>query len=216
MSDFISFLSLIQGHVRHYTIAGFDCNWRYQFRLDNFLTFFTSFLIAYDLFFKFNYLIYVEDNPILQAKQHQQQRASVSSSVENKTIRPLSQTKKNPFAKKSEASASPRGLAIFDAVKEKGAAVKSNSSSAKENVNAKTKSTKQPTLFSMKKTTSTDDSAASQSSKTGFMLWLELNKAQLQEENPDATEVELTRLAAQKFRALPEDQRQVSITIFSF
>merc|ERR1740128_1362875 len=157
--------------------------------------------------------IVIEDNPILQAKQHQQQRASVSSSVENKTIRPLSQTKKNPFAKKAEASASPRGMAIFDATtKEKaGAAVKSSFSSAKENVGVKTKTTKQPTLFNMKKPAPADDSspATQASSKTGFMLWLEQNKAQLQEEHPDATEVELTKLAAQKFRALPEDQRQV-------
>jgi len=100
-------------------------------------------------------------------------------------------------------------MAIFDATKEKAAVAKSSPFSAKENVNAKAKTTKQPTLFNMKKTTPTDDSPASQSPKTGFMLWLEQNKTLLQEEHPDATEVELTRLAAQKFRALPEDQRQV-------
>ena len=121
----------------------------------------------------------------------------------------------------SPAAGSPRGMAIFDhQSKEKAKA------SLKENVSAattKSKTTKQSTLLSMKKTAKDDHSAKekdesngasqplplTQSSKTGFMLWLELNKAQLQQEHPDATEAELNKLAAQKFRALPDDQRQV-------
>ena len=46
------------------------------------------------------------------------------------------------------------------------------------------------------------------------MLWLEQNQSILQEEHPEASDSELTRLAAQRFRALPEAERQVSLFLF--
>ena len=74
----------------------------------------------------------VGDNPLLLAKQQQQRRlaAAAAGGVDSpagvdgaaKTIRPASQAKKNPFAKKSSQStdaqgATPpaaRGVAVFD------------------------------------------------------------------------------------------------------
>ena len=47
------------------------------------------------------------------------------------------------------------------------------------------------------------------------MLWLEQNQSILQEEHPEASDSELTRLAAHRFRALPEAERQVSLFFFS-
>lgn len=38
------------------------------------------------------------------------------------------------------------------------------------------------------------------------MLWLEENKPALAAQHPAASESELTRMAAQRFRALPEEQ----------
>lgn len=45
--------------------------------------------------------------------------------------------------------------------------------------------------------------------KSGFMLWLDHNREQLEVEHPEATEAELVRLAAQKFKTLSDDERQV-------
>lgn len=186
----------------------------------------------------------VEDNPILQAKQRRSSVVSAGTDGNgvgvNRTIRPLSQGKKNPFRKTangnngndgSTVSPTPRGLAIFDQpVKSTppssaGAAAKGQGS--KEN---KPKGTKQPTLFSSlakKAPTATADSGSTTpvppeesegaaadtppaSGKSGFQLWLEQNRAQLQEDHPELTnEGELVRLAAQKFKSLPEDERQV-------
>lgn len=95
---------------------------------------------------------------------------------------------------------------------------------SKEN---RVKTSKQPTLFGMKKqskeaATSEEPCIDSQSEnqatsnptpntqgKTGFMLWLEQNREQLQGEHPEATDAELVRLAAQKFKTLTDDERQV-------
>jgi HMG (high mobility group) box len=190
-----------------------------------------SFQILFPDLFKQTDPNYVAGNPILQAKQQQQQR-QIAQTDATKTIRPLTQNKKNPFAKKTQDSPagtppSARGVAIFDEIKpspifkSKGAP-----GNAKENQQTtKPKNTKQSTLFSMKKsvasaTTSeestptgsaTPSSEGSTSQKTGFMLWLEQNQSILQEEHPEASDSELTRLAAQRFRALPEAERQVSV-----
>ena len=45
--------------------------------------------------------------------------------------------------------------------------------------------------------------------KSGFMLWLDHNRDQLELEHPEAMEAELVRLAAQKFKTLSDDERQV-------
>ena len=154
-----------------------------------------------------------------------------------KTIRPLSQSRKNPFAKKTTAAAaddssqgggatpSPRGLAIFDQPANK-ATPNNKTGPSKENLKTANRPvTKQPTLFGMKKTAAKEATSApvaveTQSThpvdqspaappKSGFMLWLEQNKPQLQADHPDANDAELVRLAAQKFKTLPEDERQV-------
>ena len=151
---------------------------------------------------------------------------SVSSEL-GKSIRPLSQNRKNPFAKKtsitddsSTATPSPRGLAVFD--QPKVTQTKSTTGPSKEN--NKTKATKQPTLFGMKKAAAKDltpptqevssesqDPSPSpvQPPKTGFTLWFDQNKSQLKEENPECNDAELVRLAAQKFKSLSEEERQV-------
>ena len=174
----------------------------------------------------------VEDNPILQAKQRRS--SVVSAEPNNKTIRPLSQGKKNPFKKAPEPAASsvsptPRGLAIFDqpppTAKTTLSAASGRTQASKEN---KPKGTKQPTLFSsLAKSKAPPASAASPvpdsepeqptptpppaSTKSGFQLWLEQNRAQLQADHPEVTnEGELVRLAAQTFKSLPEDERQVN------
>lgn len=126
----------------------------------------------------------------------------------------------------SSVSPSPRGLAIFDQPASSKPSTQLQSSS-KEN---KPKSTKQPTLFNSlaKKATTTtasekdasgaeevvtSPSPAAQSQpaagKSGFQQWLEQNRAQLQADQPDMSEAELVRLAAQKFKTLPEEERQV-------
>ncbi len=106
-----------------------------------------------------------------------------------KSIRPLSQSRKNPFAKKtsddsSPTTPSPRGLAAFDQPKVT-QTKPTTTGPSKENVKAK--STKQPTLFGMKKAAKDSSSPApaqemslesqedplpspAQPPKTGFML----------------------------------------------
>lgn len=74
-------------------------------------------------------------------------------------------------------------------------------------------------LSSLNKKTAAKDSATEevpvaaqpqqQPAKSGFMLWLDENREQLKLDHPEAIEVDLVRLAAQKFRSLPEDERQV-------
>lgn len=125
----------------------------------------------------------------------------------------MSQSRKNPFAKKSsiEPESSPRGLAVFDQP-----ATKVTTKSTKEN--QKSKATKQPTLFGMKKTVKdvvvvtqeeSQEPTASPAPKSGFILWLDHNKPQLKLDNPDATDAELVRIGAQKFKTLSEEERQV-------
>ena len=103
-----------------------------------------------------------------------------------------------------DESSSPRGLAVFDPQPAK------PTGPSKENL--KSKVTKQPTLFAMKKTTTTkevQEESTPPPTKSGFSLWLEQNKTQLKEEHPDANDAELVRLGAQKFKTLPEEERQV-------
>ena len=52
------------------------------------------------------------------------------------------------------------------------------------------------------------------SGKSGFQLYLEQNRSELQADQPGASEAELVRLAAQKFKSLPEDERQVLLLTF--
>ena len=143
-----------------------------------------------------------------------------------KSIRPLSQNRKNPFAKKtsvtddsSPTTPSPRGLAAFD--QPKVTQTKPTSGPSKENVKAKV--SKQPTLFGMKKATkdSTPPTqemfsesqdplpSPAQPPKTGFTLWFDQNKSQLKLDNPECNDAELVRLGAQKFKSLSEEERQV-------
>ena len=153
----------------------------------------------------------VEDNPILQAKQRSMAGAA-ENAVNRSMIRPISQNKKNPFVKKGSdssvaATPSPRGMAIFDVPKV------TPSGPTKENV-TKSKTTKQPTLFSSlasKKTPAPDGASVeppTQPGKSGFMLWFDENKSTLQLDNPEASDSELVRLAAQKFKSLPQDEKQ--------
>lgn len=141
----------------------------------------------------------------------------------------MSQNRKNPFAKKTSvtddsspgATPSPRGLAVFDQPK-----VTQMKATGPSKENVKIKTTKQPTLFGMKKTakevapstqetsTESQDSSpipAQQPPKSGFMLWLEQNKAQLKVDNPECNEAELVRLGAQKFKTLSDEERQVNV-----
>lgn len=153
-----------------------------------------------------------------------------------KTIRPLSQNRKNPFAKKSSvdesalgATPSPRGLAVFDQPVKVTTQSKPTTGPSKEN--QKSKTTKQPTLFGIKKTTkeaTTTTTATQETSlesqeaspspaqppKSGFMLWLDQNKPQLKLDNPDANDAELVRIGAQKFKTLSDEERQVIIQNF--
>lgn len=180
-----------------------------------------------DMFASTPPILEVEDNPILQAKQRKTSVAGAAPIDGGKTIRPMSQNRKNPFAKKTSitddsspgATPSPRGLAVFD--QPKVTQTKTTTGPSKEN--AKTKMTKQPTLFGMKKTAKevapspqeispeSQDSLpipAQQPPKSGFMLWLDQNKAQLKVDNPECNEAELVRLGAQKFKTLSEEERQ--------
>lgn len=163
------------------------------------------------------------DNPILQAKQRKTSVTAPVAPIE-KTIRPLSQNRKNPFAKRTSmdesTTSSPRGLAVFD--QPKVTQTKPATGPSKENAN-KAKVSKQQTLFGMKKSTKeatsitqevsqdSQDNAPSpaQPPKSGFMLWLDQNRAQLKEEQPDANDAEIVRLGAQKFKTLSEEERQV-------
>lgn len=177
------------------------------------------------------------DNPFLQAQQQMLQQKRNPQIRDAMTIRPLSQTKKNPFAKKADVtptSSLPPGrvIEVFDHV----ASPVIGHNPAKENLPTKSTKTKQPTLFSMKKSTPTAphskvteaegdrgadevrpakedstlaaDDPASQG-KSGFMLWLHLNRPLLQTEHSDKSEAELSQLAALKFRALAPEERQV-------
>lgn len=170
------------------------------------------------------------DNPILQAKQRKTSVYGTASAVPTdlgKSIRPLSQNRKNPFAKKtsitddsSPTTPTPRGLAAFDQTKI--TQTKSNTGPSKENTKAK--ATKQPTLFGMKKAAAKDITpptqelssesqdpltSPAQPPKTGFTLWFDQNKSQLKQDNPECNDAELVRLGAQKFKSLSEEERQV-------
>lgn len=116
------------------------------------------------------------------------------------------------------ATPSPRGLAVFD----QPAKVTQKSMTGASKENQKSKATKQPTLFGMKKTAkdaqpatqeatqeSQEPASPAQPAKSGFMLWLDQNKPQLKLDNPDANDAELVRIGAQQFRSLSEEERQV-------
>ncbi|XP_076442996.1 WD repeat and HMG-box DNA-binding protein 1-like [Babylonia areolata] len=49
----------------------------------------------------------------------------------------------------------------------------------------------------------------SKKAPSAFELWLQENQEDLQEEHPDLSQDELSRLAAEQFRALPREERQV-------
>ena len=44
---------------------------------------------------------------------------------------------------------------------------------------------------------------------SAFELWLSENQEDLQEEHPELSQEELSRIAAEKFRSLPREERQV-------
>lgn len=48
-------------------------------------------------------------------------------------------------------------------------------------------------------------------SVSGFQLWLEENREELEEERPDLSHEDLSQVAAERFRALPKEERQVCI-----
>lgn len=170
------------------------------------------------------------DNPILQARQRKTSAFGAPAAVAvidaGKSIRPLSQSRKNPFAKKtsddsSSATPSPRGLAAFDQPKVT-QTKPTTTGPSKENVKAK--ATKQPTLFGMKKAAKDSSPAPAQEMssesqdplpspaqppKTGFLLWFDQNRSQFMSDNPECNEAELVRLGAQKFKSLSEEERQV-------
>lgn len=45
--------------------------------------------------------------------------------------------------------------------------------------------------------------------KTGFQLWLENNREDMEEENPELSETDLTMLAAKRFKELSTDEKKV-------
>ncbi|XP_046571111.1 WD repeat and HMG-box DNA-binding protein 1-like [Haliotis rubra] len=48
----------------------------------------------------------------------------------------------------------------------------------------------------------------SKPSVSGFQLWLEENREELEEERPDLSQEDLSQVAAERFRALPKEERQ--------
>ncbi|OWF52969.1 WD repeat and HMG-box DNA-binding protein 1-like isoform X2 [Mizuhopecten yessoensis] len=134
----------------------------------------------------------------------------------------------NPFkmsqgSQKTAPSGSAKGTQVFDSMNRK----KTEKSKVADpviigkpgKILVKPKKSTQGNLFATKVKTDTAKSdptnetpAPQQSTPSAFDLWLEENRVDLEEEHPDLAEADLVQTAAERFREIPREEKQVWIT----
>ncbi|XP_038044137.1 WD repeat and HMG-box DNA-binding protein 1-like [Patiria miniata] len=132
---------------------------------------------------------------------------------------PSSQTRKNPFKRSSsESQVASKGSSVFDSMK-KLTKLKAKSPPEKPSEPKQKKGKTQSTLFGNMK--SPRQKEKDESNKEGteqtmpvnkppsaFSYWLTENQASLAEETPELSESDLIKLATQKWRSLPAEEKK--------